>query len=218
MFYFICQSKIKTPKKILAHFKKADPIIYAVMKDIDFNKWLAPRIKKRTARGYFYALCREIIGQQLSGRVADIIIARFRDLFPGSRITPQAVLRLKDEKLRGVGMSWSKVSFIKDLASKVENKEIQLTALSGLDDEEVVRELTEIKGIGPWTAEMFLIFTLGRENIFSYGDLGLRKALCRLYNKKNPSLKQKARIVDRWSPYKSYGSIALWHSLDEGKA
>lgn len=201
-------------KKILAHFKKTDHILYAVMRDIDFDKWLEPRTEKRLSRGYFYALCREIIGQQLSGKVADVIIARFRALFSRSRITPQAILRLKDEALRGCGMSWSKVSFIKDLAHKAAGKEIKLAALSKLKDEEVIAALIKVKGIGPWTAEMFLIFTLGRENIFSYGDLGLHKGIEKLYKIKNPSQKQKAKIVEKWSPYKSYGSIALWHSLD----
>jgi DNA-3-methyladenine glycosylase II len=204
----------KDTKKVLAYFKKVDPIIFAVMKDIDFNDWFKPQEKIGTPRVYFKALCHEIIGQQLSGSVAKVIPQRFRALFPRGTVSAQAVLLLKDEELRNVGMSWSKVSFIKDLASKVVNKEIHFAKIPTMSDKEVTAELTSVKGIGPWTSEMFLIFTLGRENVFSYGDLGLNKALSRLYNKKNLSPKQKARIVEKWSPYKSYGSIALWHSLD----
>lgn len=201
-------------KKIKSHFKKVDPVIYEFIADLDFNKWLKPRIKKRTDRGYFAALCREIIGQQLSGKVVDVILKRFTSLFDQKVISPQQVLSLKDQSLRDVGMSWAKVSYVKDLAEKIANKELNFKNLHRLNDTEVIIELTNVKGIGPWTAEMFLMFTLGREDVFSHGDLGLRKAVVKLYGLRKPTPERINRIVKPWSPYKSYGSIALWHSLD----
>lgn len=199
---------------IKKHFKKNDPVIYEVIKDLDFNEWLNPRVRKRTKHGYFAALCREIIGQQLSGKVAGTILKRFKELFKSKIVNPKDVLKIKDQKLRDVGMSWAKVSYIKDLALKTVKKELNLKALDKLKDKDVMEALLKVKGIGPWTAEMFLIFTLGREDVFSHGDLGLKKGIEKLYKLKDPSLKQIEKIVKKWSPYKSCGSIALWQSLD----
>ncbi|MBI2009749.1 MAG: DNA-3-methyladenine glycosylase 2 family protein [Candidatus Chisholmbacteria bacterium] len=196
------------------HFRKIDPIIYSVMKDLDFSDWLKPRVAKRTARGYFAALCREIIGQQLSGKVADIILTRFKGLSKSKIIKPQDVLKLSDQKLRDVGMSWAKVKYVKDLALQISSRSLNLHTVPYLSDEEVVHKLTQVKGIGRWTAEMFLIFTLGREDVFSFGDLGLKKGLQKLYKLKKVTEKNVHKIIAPWSPYKSYGSIALWHSLE----
>lgn len=198
--------------KIKRHFKKVDPVIYRVMADLDFNQWLAPRRRKRG--DYFMSLCREIIGQQLSGKVADVILHRFKSAFTKKTPTPRKVLKVSDQKLRDIGMSWAKVSYVKDLAQKTLKKEVGLHVLDRLDDQEVMVELTKIKGIGPWTAEMFLIFTLRRENVFSHGDLGLRKGIQKLYRLENPTQEKIEKIIGPWSPYKSYGSIALWHSLE----
>lgn len=199
--------------KIRSHFRKVDSVIYAMMHDLDFDVWIKPRSKKRVQHGHFSALCREIVGQQLSGKVADVIFARFSGLFPNSVIAPTAVLALSGQSLRNVGMSWAKVNYIKALAQEVANQEIDLTTLHRLDDESIIDTLTKVKGIGRWTAEMFLIFTLNREDVFSYGDLGLRRGIEKLYHLK-PSSKQITKIVTPWSPYKSYGAITLWHSLD----
>ena len=134
---------------------------------------------------------------------------------PSVSFTPKAVLSVPDQALRDVGLSWAKVKYIKDLADKVTRRLVKLDHLQTLADEAVVAELVKGKGIGPWTAEMFLIFTLGRENIFSHGDLGLRNALIKLYRlRRQPTAARVNKIVNRWHPYKSYGSLALWHSLD----
>lgn len=163
---------------------------------------------------YFVALTRSIVGQQLSGKAADTIYSRFTGLFPKKRPDAKRLLKLKDQQLRDVGMSWGKVSYVKDLASKHLDKEIDLTSLPKLSNEEVLFELTKVKGIGPWTGEMFLMFTLKREDVFSFGDLGLKKGIEKLYKLKNPTAKQITKIITPWSPYKTYGSIALWRSLD----
>ena len=109
-------------------------------------------------------------------------------------------------------MSWAKVKYIKNLSEKVLSGTLNLRTIQYASDQEVINILTQVKGIGQWTAEMFLIFTLGRENVFSHGDLGLRKAIKNLYKVEAPN--EIIAIVDKWSPYKTYGSLALWHSLD----
>ncbi len=198
-------------KKIKEHFRKKDRTLYTVIEKI--QPLDLPESSHPTK--FFENLCREIVGQQLSGKAADTIYGRFVKLFPKGTITPKAVLKIPDKKLRAAGMSWSKVSFIKDLAKKVSEKEVLLEKLTELDNPSVIAELTKIKGIGPWTAEMFLMFTLGREDVFSHGDLGLRKAIKNLYKfKKDPTKKQIEKIAARWVPYRTYASRILWESLE----
>ncbi len=200
----------RTPFSIVhAHFEKYDPKIAAVLAIVNLSDW----VEERPVSDHFYNLTREIVSQQLAGAAATAIFTRFENLI-GTKVTPESVLSVPDQSLRDVGLSWAKVMYIKDLATKVISREVVLTNLEELDDESVIAELTKVKGIGRWTAEMFLLFTLQRENVFSYGDLGLRKGFGKLYGKDKPTDKQIKRIVDHWSPYKSYGSIALWHTLD----
>ena len=191
------------------HFVAHDPKIAAVLTTVDLSEWF----EDRSVDDHFYNLSREIIYQQLAGKAASAIFSRFENLV-GGRVVPDAVLAIPDQSLRDVGLSWAKAKYVKDLAAKVQSREVVLDHLGTLDDESVISELTKVKGIGRWTAEMFLLFKLQRENIFSYGDLGLRNGFAKLYGKEKPTDKQMKRIVDRWSPYKSYGSIALWHTLD----
>ncbi|MDO8503081.1 MAG: DNA-3-methyladenine glycosylase 2 family protein [bacterium] len=197
---------------VKSHFRKVDPIIYQVI--VEMN--LEPLAKSKTSPNYFSKLCREIIAQQLAGKAATAITNRFSALFPKRRVTPDKVLALKEEDLRQVGMSWAKARYIRDLAQKIKNREVNLRNLNRLEDEPVVEELTKVKGIGRWTAEMFLMFTLGREDIFSHGDLGLRKAILMLYGLSDKvSRAEVEEIVAKWTPYKSYGCIALWESLEK---
>jgi DNA-3-methyladenine glycosylase II len=196
-------------KKIKRHFKRVDPVIYEVMKAVDFGKWW-----ERPKREYFAALTEDIVNQQLSGKAADSIFTRFKNLFPKKVISPEHILKLNDQKIRDIGMSWGKVKYVKDLAAKVLDKTVQLDIIEKLPDEEVMRELVKVKGIGPWTAEMFLIFTLKREDVFSFGDLGLNKAIIKIYRLKTPSRTRLEKIIKPWSPYKSFASLTLWNSLD----
>ena len=198
-------------KEIILHFQTIDPILASLIEKVG-----PLTISKSTPTDYFVHLCREIIGQQLSGKVADVIFARFEKLFSRKRITPQALLKYSEETLRSTGMSWSKTRFIRDLAHTVVNKDIHLKELVEKSNEEVIKELTKIKGIGPWTAEMFLMFTLGREDVFSHGDLGLKRAIQNLYDfKKEPTRKQIEKISRKWSPYRTYACRILWSSLDQ---
>lgn len=196
-------------QEIIAHFKKVDPIILEQLKDMDFE--VVKPLLDHTQ--YFAKLCRTITGQQLSVKAAATIHSRFLELV-GGEPTPLRILELSDDQLRAVGLSRAKTTYIKDLATKTENGELALAHLPTLTEEEVAAELVKVKGIGQWTAEMFLMFTLGRPNVFSYGDLGLLRGLQKLYSLgEKPTNQEIASIVDSWAPYKSYGSYALWHSL-----
>jgi len=166
---------------------------------------------------YFISLLGSIIQQQLSIKAADSIYGRFLDL-TGKNPTPEIVLNLQNIQLRNCGLSNSKVKYVKDLSSKVINKEISLVNLDEKDEDEIITELTRVKGIGVWTVHMFLIFTLGRLNVLPTGDLGIKKSIKLNYNlRKMPTEKKVYDIARRnkWEPYCSIASWYLWASLDE---
>ncbi len=190
------------------HFQRVDPILASALRDFDFAR---PPAK----RDYFVALCEEIINQQLSGKAGETIWQRFLGLFPKGKLTPERLLALSDAKIRSVGTSWSKVTYLKSLAASVHDKKLHLAKLEHMKDAEVIAELTQVKGIGPWTAEMFLMFTLGREDVFSYGDLGLKNAIKKLYKfKKDPTRKQMEKLAGKWTPYRTWAARILWRSLE----
>lgn len=188
--------------RALAHFKKADPVLYAAAKDVKIKP-----LKPRPPEDYFKSLCFEIINQQLNGKVARTIFARFEALFRKG-VTPGSVNRIKVDRIRSIGASWSKAEFIKDLAKKVCSGELDLRKLKRLDNKSAIEQLTSVKGIGPWTAEMFLMFTIGREDLFSHGDLGLRKGVEKLYGLTDKA--QIEKLSQKWSPYRTYACRVLW--------
>ena len=187
------------------HFKKVDPILFQAAEKVGDFEGITPKKPSE----YFSSLCREIVSQQLAGGAADAIVARFHGLFSQKRVLPSHVIAIQVEKLRNSGMSWAKARYIKDLAEKVTKGEVVLSRLSHLSDEDVMLELTKVKGIGKWTAEMFLMFSLGREDVFSFGDLGLKNAMLGLYGKRKLE-----PIVARWSPYRTWASRVLWKLHD----
>jgi len=196
---------------ILTHFQQHDPVIHTFLRTEQQRRFPVPSPQEK----YFEHLCSAIIGQQLSGKVADVIERRFRALFPGKVITAEKILEIPEQQLRDVGISWAKVRSLKDLSEKTLSNVIHWEVLQTLSDEDVITELIQVKGIGKWTAEMFLLFTLGRENVFSFGDLGLKKGFMKMYSVA-PELTQ-AELEKRialWSPYRSYASLALWTILD----
>lgn len=196
-------------QKLVDHLKKADPVLFGVLNKVDSIK---PLIK---SDNYFADLCEAIINQQLSEKVGTVIFNRFKKLFPKGKITAAELLKLSDEKVRKIGTSTNKVKFMKELAKKVYAREVNLEKLANLRNEEVIAELTKLKGIGQWTAEMFLMFSLVREDVFSYGDLGLRRAIQKLYNmQKEPTKKEAEEISLKWSPYRTYACRILWRSLE----
>lgn len=200
-------------KKVLQHFAQVDPILYQVIVTEQLSFKLPEPLTDTTQ--YFSHLCREIIGQQLAGKAANAINNRFQDLLPGKKITPSAILKLPDQTLRDAGLSWAKVKYIKDLAEKTSQNVIAFEQFGQLSDQEVMKELIQVKGIGQWTAEMFLIFTLGREDVFSFGDLGLKKGFQGVYEVSGQNMlaeMQQRSLI--WSPYRSYAALALWQYKD----
>ncbi len=197
-------------RAVLNHFQKTDPILFSIAKRVDIEQ-----IKSRETEDYFHSLCHQIIGQQLTGKAASAISDRFNKLFESERITPEETIKLTEETIRNVGASWSKARFIKDLAQEVVDGTLNLKDLRRLDDWQVVENLTKVKGIGPWTAQMFLMFTLGREDIFSHGDLGLKKAIIKLYSlNENTTQDEIEEITKKWSPYRTYACQMLWKYSD----
>jgi DNA-3-methyladenine glycosylase II len=163
----------------------------------------------------YESLVEAIITQQLSGKAADSISTRFRGIY-GRFPKPADVLSTSDAKLRKAGLSYMKVSYIKDLSKKVESKEIRLSYMKNLTDEQVVVQLTQVKGIGRWTAEMFLIFSLGRLDVLPVGDLGLRKGIKMLYSLDElPEKEQIEQIAEKWRPYRSVATWYLWRGLNQ---
>ncbi|OGM14887.1 hypothetical protein A3A76_02045 [Candidatus Woesebacteria bacterium RIFCSPLOWO2_01_FULL_39_23] len=184
------------------------------------DKYIAPLIKKyghckikpRVHVDYFQGLVGEIIGQQLSGRVADVIFERLKSKARG-RLTPRKILALSDQSLRDCGMAWAKVRSIKDLAERVRDRKLHIRKLNNLPDDEVMQELIAVKGIGRWTAEMFLMFSLGRADIFPDDDLGIKKGMKKLLNKELTS-ERMVKFAKRWKPYRTIASWYLWRSLE----
>ncbi|MCL4406095.1 MAG: DNA-3-methyladenine glycosylase 2 family protein [Patescibacteria group bacterium] len=199
-------------RKVLEHFQKYDSKIYPYLKNVPGLE----RLNRRRPNEYFGRLCRAIIFQQISGKAGDAILKKFLALFPGGRATPKRILSLSDTVLRRAGVSPQKSKYLKSLAEHFASGRMKTKKFESLSDEEIISELVKVKGIGRWTAEMFLMFTLGREDIFSPGDLGLKKGLMKVYGlKEYPSERRTADIIRRWSPYKTYGCLALWHSNDK---
>lgn len=191
-----------------AHFKKADPTLYKAAK-------LHKIANIRRSRDVFGDLVHAIVNQQLSGKAAETIYKRLEARVGKSGIAPRAILKLSTAAMRKCGLSAAKVIAIKGLAKSVVRKEIDLVGIHKHDDEKVMELLTSIKGIGPWTAEMILMFSLGRQDIFSKGDLGLRKGIMRLYGlKKLPSDRTMDRLARHWSPYRTYAARVLWRVAD----
>jgi DNA-3-methyladenine glycosylase II len=191
----------------------SDPKLAAVMER--FGP-LDPARDRRASRPDAYtALARAICGQQLSTKAAATIWGRVEELFGGEVPAPDQVLAVDPQELRDAGLSWSKVSYFRDLAERVRDGELDLERLPQASDEEVIAELTEIKGIGRWTAEMFLIFHLGRPDVLSAGDLGIRKGAQLAHGLEElPTAAELELIGQEWSPHRTLACLYLWRSLD----
>lgn len=162
----------------------------------------------------FHALLQAIIAQQLSSKAAKTIEGRFSAIFDGNP-TPAAVARMSDERLRAVGISPQKLKYIRDLCARILEGSLKLESLAVLPDDEVIVALTSVKGIGRWTAEMFLMFRLNRPDVLPVGDLGIVKAVQRAYKLRTvPSAERLTRIGETWRPYRSVACWYLWASLD----
>lgn len=176
------------------------------------QKWGSCTIKPIDKSKYFEDLVDAICSQQLSGKAAKTIFGRVKNILV--KITPKNILSKTDQELRDCGLSWAKVKYIKDLAIHVNIKSIDLSNLDNISDEEVIDELVKIKGVGRWTAEMFLMFSLGRPNVFPVDDLGIKKGFEKVTGKKWDKVKSAKFAETNWSPYKTVASWYLWRSLE----
>ncbi|GBF34061.1 DNA-3-methyladenine glycosylase II [Desulfocucumis palustris] len=164
---------------------------------------------------YFGSLVRSILGQQLSVKAAATIWNRTVALC--GKISPETVLSLDAERLREAGLSKSKISYIKDLAQKVLDGEILFQEITGLPDQQVIENLTRVKGIGRWTAEMFLIFSLGRPDVFSPDDFGLRRGIKWLYGLDDlPGKVEVREMAENWKPFRTAASLYIWEAINRG--
>jgi DNA-3-methyladenine glycosylase II len=164
---------------------------------------------------HFSALVRAITGQQLSTRAAATIFGRLVALMPGGIATPEALAALPDEQLRAAGMSRQKIASLRDLSQKVIARTVDLDALSAMTDEDVIASLVQVRGIGRWSAEMFLMFRLHRPDVLPVDDLGIVNAVQRVYGlRKRPTPDRIRRLGEAWRPYRSVASWYLWRTLD----
>jgi DNA-3-methyladenine glycosylase II len=190
------------------HFRRTDPAIHGVIKQV------GPFTLKPN-RDRFGMLVRSIISQQISVGAARAIRGRLEALVGKGGMQPATIARLSIEKLRSVGLSPQKASYLHDLAAKVADQVVRLPKIGRLGDEEVIAELTQVKGVGRWTAQMFLIFSLGREDVFPIDDFGVRAAISKLYGfAEIPPKSDLLEIGQRWHPYASIGSWYCWRYLD----
>lgn len=187
------------------------------------DKKLAPIIKMvgpcriKPHADHYGELVGSIVGQQLSTKAAVVIWRRVLDLFDGKMPTPQQLIKIEDQKLRDCGLSWAKVRYVKDLAQHIIDGRLDLDHIATMPNEQLIEQLTAVKGLGEWSAHMFMMFGLGRLDILPVGDLGIRKGVQKLYSLK--SLPDGAKIItiankNNWHPYESVASWYLWQSLD----
>jgi DNA-3-methyladenine glycosylase II len=162
----------------------------------------------------FHSLAEAIVYQQLNGKAAVTIFKRLAAL-AGEPLNPEGILKLTDEQLRGVGLSKQKTSYLRDLSERTHRGDLQFSRLPELPDEEVIEHLTQVKGVGVWTAHMFLMFTLRRPNVLPTGDFGIRMAIKKHYKKRKlPNPIQMEKIARPWEPYRSVACWYLWRSLE----
>jgi len=194
-------------KKAVAHLKKCDPVLRAIIERVG-----PCRMEFDPAE--FSSLAEAIVYQQLNGKAAATIFNRFASL-AGEPITPERTLKLTDEQLRSVGLSKQKSAYLKDLAVKAAAGTLNFSRLPELPDDEVIQHLTQVKGIGVWTAHMFLIFSLRRPNVLPTGDYGVQMAMKKHYGKRKlPKPKDMEKIARAWEPYRSVACWYMWRSLD----
>jgi DNA-3-methyladenine glycosylase II len=219
-------------RKAVLHLKKSDPLMRAIIERVG-------PCRMEFGEPTFHSLAEAIVYQQLNGKAAATIFKRFTAL-TGDPVTPEGILNLSAEQLRAVGLSKQKSSYLFDMAERAQRGELDFSRLEEMTDDEVIEHLTQVKGVGVWTAHMFLMFTLQRANVLPTGDFGIRMAMHKHYldraaRKKNgagkakakktiakalnvkvqlPTPEQMEKIAKRWEPYRSIACWYLWRSLD----
>ena len=194
-------------KKAINHLKKSDPVMAAIIERIG-------PFRMQYGEPTFHALAEAILYQQLNGKAAATIFDRFTAL-AGDPLTPEGILKLSDAEMRSVGLSRQKTAYLRDLSEKTAAGLLEFERMTELPEEEVIAHLTQVKGVGVWTAHMFLMFTLRRPNILPTGDYGVRTAIMKHYKKRKlPKPELMERIAKPWAPYRSVACWYLWQSLD----
>jgi DNA-3-methyladenine glycosylase II len=189
------------------HLKKSD----AVLRDI--IERVGP-FRMEFSEPKFHSLAEAIVYQQLNGKAAETIFKRFTAI-AGEPLAPEGILKLTNEQMRGVGLSKQKSAYLRDLAERTHRGDLDFDRLADLPDEEVIEHLTQVKGIGVWTAHMFLMFALRRPNVLPTGDFGIRMAIKKYYKKRKiPNPAQMEKIAKPWEPFRSVACWYLWRSLD----
>jgi DNA-3-methyladenine glycosylase II len=207
--FLICWSEhgAKKMRKAVQHLKKADPILCAIIERVG-------PCRMEFGPPEFHSLAEAIVYQQLNGKAAVTIFKRLAAL-AGEPLTPEGILKLSEAQLRSVGLSKQKSSYLRDMAERAARGDLDFTRLPELTDEAVIEHLTQVKGVGVWTAHMFLMFTLRRPNVLPTGDYGIQAAMRKHYKKrKMPNPKQMEKIAKTWEPYRSVACWYLWRSLD----
>jgi DNA-3-methyladenine glycosylase II len=195
-------------QRAIRHLRRADPVMRGIIARVG-----PCRLTRR--RNHFLTLVRAIIAQQISGKAAASIRQRVVALVAPGKLTPEALARLTPEQLRAAGVSPQKTRYLLDLAQKVAGGEVHLKRLARRSDEAIIAELIKIKGIGVWTVQMFLIFSLGRPDVLPYDDLGVRTAIRRHYGFQSlPGRRTCERIARAWRPYASVASWYCWRALE----
>jgi DNA-3-methyladenine glycosylase II len=200
--------------KALTHLQNADVRLATL---IDIHP--APTFKKHT--NYYHELVDSIISQQLSVKAARTIETRFKALFDGEFPEPAQILAKDIEELRAVGLSRPKARYIQDLASKILDGSISFTAIDALSNDEIIAELTKVKGIGVWTVHMFLMFCMARLDVLPAGDLGIRNGITRVYGLEHTPTEREVELIaknNNWAPYESVASWYIWQSLNNTPA
>jgi len=194
-------------RKAILHLKNSDPVMRAIIERIG-------PCKLQFGEPVFHSLAEAIVYQQLNGKAAVTIFKRFAAL-AGDPLTPEGILKLTPEKMRAVGLSKQKTSYLFDMAERAHRGQLDFSRLPTMSDDEVIKHLTQVKGVGVWTAHMFLMFTLRRPNILPTGDYGVRTAIMKHYKKRKlPKPELMERIAKPWAPYRSVACWYLWQSLD----
>jgi DNA-3-methyladenine glycosylase II len=194
-------------RKAVNHLKKSDPVLRSIIERVG-------PCRMEFGEPTFHSVAESIIYQQLNGKAAVTIFKRFTDA-AGLPVTPEGILKLSDEQLRAVGLSKQKSSYVRDLAEKTEAGLLDFSRLHEQSNEDVIEHLTQVKGVGVWTAHMFLMFTLRREDVLPTGDYGIQAAMKKHYRKRKlPKPKDMEKIAKAWAPYRSIACWYLWRSLD----
>jgi DNA-3-methyladenine glycosylase II len=201
-----------TPKA-LSTLRDGDPVMARLIEE--HGALVRRELKEERTGDAYGALLRSIVGQQLSTRAAATIYGRMLELFDGHAPSPRQLLEVDPERIRSAGLSRPKIAYLRDLALHVEEGRLDLEHLPELPDEEVTAQLTDIKGLGQWTADMFLMFHLRRPDVLPVGDQGIRRAVKLQYRlRKLPEANRLEKIARPWRPYRTLACLYLWSSLD----